>query len=166
MTAPYHVHAGGGFVAIPCPVKLTSTAPTNTIAVGDLVGIESGYAVPAHAFTWDTDTATTQTAFAAAFRGVSNSRSRAGVAFATDPRDQAITVNDDSDAEYRGYLLAAAQLDIGSYVGPAKNASANLLTQSLIGGLTKARSIGIVSRRMTASGTVVFYKLINTPAQR
>ncbi len=154
-------HVGGKLVVSPVPVKLTAGAPTSNIAVGDFLGMEVGYAVPAQAFTWDTDTATTQTAFAAAFCGISSQRSRAGVLVAVDPRDQKVTVCEEH-IEYQGYLQSAAQLGIGTYVGLAKNASSNHLTQELVSVPTKARAIGSVSRRMSASGTIVYFKPLVT----
>jgi hypothetical protein len=48
--------------------------------VGDLVALSSGSAISALDFPWDTNLATTQTAFASAFLGVSGQLKRADIA--------------------------------------------------------------------------------------
>lgn len=140
-------------------VALTSTVPTNDIAQGDAVAIVTGKAVPANKFTWGTDLATTQTAFAAAFFGVSESRSRAAT---TDARDLRIAVNMDGTYEFD---CTSADYTVGQYVGLAKDTGNNLLSAKVEACTTKARAIGVVVLAGT-SLTTVQVRLINTAIKR
>lgn len=154
-----HIHRSGPVDQIYVPVKLTSTVPTNTIQVGDLVALESNKAVPASVFTWDTDLATTQTAFAVAFLGVSASRSRAAT---TDPRDLEIAVDADGTIEMDA---TSATYTVNQFVGPAKD-TGNALKNTVVGVATKALSIGVVVKDSGANATRVLVRLHNTPVSR
>lgn len=136
-------------------VKLTSTVPTNDINSGDFVASVSDKVVPAAAFAWTTDLATTQTAFAVAFLGASESRSRAA---STDSRDLRVAVNMDGTYEAD---CASATFTVGQFVGPAKAAGNALLSSTVIGVATRALAIGVVVEAGTAL-TKVKFRLINT----
>jgi hypothetical protein len=141
------------------PVTLTGAVPTNTIVSGDLVALVSNKAVPVTAFTWTTDLATTQTAFAVAFLGMSTGRSRAAT---TDPRDLELPVQMDGTIEMD---CSSASYTIGQYVGPIK-ASGNALLNTVAGVATKALAVGVVVKDSGASATKVMVRLLNTPVKK
>ena len=136
-------------------VALTSTVPTSTIEQGDAVAYVSDKAVPASAFTWTTDLATTQTAFVVAFLGISESRSRAAT---TDTRDLRINVNMDGTYEFD---CTSASYTVGQFVGLAKDTGNNLLSSQVVGVATKALAIGVVVEAGTTV-TKVKVRLLNT----
>jgi hypothetical protein len=140
-------------------VALTSTVPTSTIEIGDAVAYVSSKAVPASAFTWTTDLATTQTAFAVAFLGISESRSRAGV---SDTRDLRIAVNMDGTYEAD---CTSASYTVGQFVGLAKDTGNNLLSAKVEGVASKARAIGVVVEAGTTV-TKVKIRLLNTLSKK
>ena len=148
-----HIHRSGPVWSEDIPVALTSTVPSFTIQVGDLVANQSG-ATPAASFTWDTDLATTQTAFAAAFLGVAASRSRAA---STDARDLSVLVDQTGVIECD---CTSANYTVGQLVGPAKD-TGNNLKQAVVGVATKALAIGRVLEAGT-SLTRVKIALLNT----
>lgn len=141
-------------------VALTSTVPTNDINAGDAVAIVAGFAVPAKAFTWTTDLATTQANFVAAFFGMSEWRSRAAT---TDARDLRIAVN--MDGTYEVDCTSATYVP-GQLVGLAKDTGNNLLSSKVEAvANTKNRAIGVV----VVGGTTVTsiqIRLINTAIKR
>lgn len=147
-----HIHRTGPVDQITVPVALTSSVPTRNIAIGDLVAMVSGFAVPAQNFTWTTDEATTQTNFAAAFIGMSNSRSRAST---TDTRDLEIGVS--MGGEYEMDAVSATY-NVGDYVGC--NSAASALLQQVEVVPTKARAIGIVVRKEATATTRILVRLI------
>lgn len=154
-----HIHRSGPVDQTYAPVKLTSSVPTNTINIGDLVAIESNKAVPAASFTWDTDLATTQTAFAAAFLGLSASRSRAST---TDSRDLEIAVDMDGNVEFD---CVSGSYTIGQYIGCAKDTGDNL-KQTVTGVASKTLAIAVVVKDSGANATRVTARLLNTPVKR
>lgn len=126
-----HKHIGAFPDMSQVPVKLTSTIPTNTISPGDLVAQVSGYALKASDWTWDTNLATTQAAFALAFIGLSAGRSRAA---STDARDLNIPVLKDGDELCD---VTSGNYTFGQYLGPAKD-TGNNLKNTLVGVATKS----------------------------
>jgi hypothetical protein len=154
-----HIHRTGPVDPATILVKVTSSVPTNAIEVGDLLAIESGFAVPSTAFTWSTDLATTRTNFAAAFLGLSDSRSRQGV---TDTRDLEVMFEMDGNIEFD---CASAAYVVGDYLAPAK-AAGNALVKTVEKVATKATAIAIVVKSTVGSQTRVLARLINTPPKR
>jgi hypothetical protein len=136
----------------------TSPTPTNTIQSGDFVANVSDKAVPASAFTWTTDLATTQTNFAASFLGASESRSLPEA----DIRGMRVAVNMDGTYEVD---CTSANYTVGQYVGLAKDTGNNLLSSKVEACTTKVRAIGVVLEAGT-SLTRVKIRLINTAIKR
>ena len=153
-----HIHRKGPIDPIQVDVKLTSDVPTNTINIGDLVALESFKAVPAQNFTWDTDEATTQENFAAAFAGVSCSRSRAGV---TDTRDLEIQVATDGYIEFD---CVSDNYDLGEYLGCDSAASLLKQTVKVVG--SKDVAVAVVIEKAPAASTRVLGRLVNTIPKR
>lgn len=147
-----HIHRTGPVDQITVPVKLTGSVPTSTIQPGDLVAMVSGFAVPATAFTWTTDEATTQTNFAAVFVGMSNSRS---IAATTDARQLEIGVTMAGEIEMDA---VSATYNVGDYVGC--NSAASALLQQVKAVATKARAIGMVVRKEATATTRILVRLI------
>ena len=153
-----HIHRKGPIDPIQVDVKLSSGVPANTINIGDLVALESFAAVPAQNFTWDTDEATTQTNFAAAFAGMSTSRSRAST---TDTRDLQITVDTD------GYIemdCVSDNYDLGEYVGPDSESSQLKQTVKVVS--AKSKAVAVVIEKAPAASTRVLCRLVNTIPKR
>lgn len=147
-----HIHRTGPVDPIYAPVKLTNGVPTSTIQPGDLIAMVSGFAVKAADFTWTTDEATTQTNFATAFTGMSNSRSRAST---TDSRDLIIGVTTGGEIEMDA---VSATYNINDYVGCDSAASALKNTVKAVA--TKARAIGIVVRKEASATTRILVRLL------
>ncbi len=154
-----HIHRRGLLTPIHgVRVKLTSSVPTNDIEVGDLVGQESDYAVPAHLFTWDTNEATTRVAFAAAFLGVSADRSRAAT---TDARDLEIQVNTDG---YYELEVVSGTYELGAKIGPEK-AAGNALLQKCKAVSAENEAVAVCVERGTTV-TRLLCALVNTVTKR
>ena len=131
-------------------------ATNKAIQVGDLCAIVSGNAVSAADFTWDTDLATTQENFAAAFLGVSGQLKRADIAKVYgNSNDNEIRV--DCSGIYQGTYTGSA-LVVGDFVGPSSSGSA-LLPQSLVKVASKDLAIGSVVEALAGTGTVKFQLL-------
>src|SRR6478609_5290425 len=143
-----HKHRAGPIAPVFLKVALTGSVPAYDIAIGDLIAQVSGKAVNAANWTWDTDLATTQAAFMAAFVGISASRSIAG---STDARDLEIQV--ETQGEFDVDLSASLTLNITQLLVPAKNASSNLLQNAFTTTSTASLGAAIVSRTMAAAGT-------------
>lgn len=154
-----NIHRTGPVEPITLPVKLTGAVPTNTIAAGDLLGMESNKAVPVTSFTWDTDLATTQTAFAAAFAGLAVGNSAAA---STDLRQVNVPAVQDGDVEFD---CASADYKIGEYIGPAK-AAGNALTNTMTKVASKTLAVAVVVKDSGASATRVTARLVNTTIKR
>ena len=94
------------------------------IEKSDLVFLDSDDVKPASSFTWDTDLATTQSAFAAVFMGVAHEQSADGD---TEP----ISVDLSPDAVYE-FDVASATYEVGDLLGPDKDGgNNNLMDQQL-----------------------------------
>jgi hypothetical protein len=143
-------------------VALTGTVPTNTIRTGDSVAAVNSALVPATAFTWTTDLATTQTNYAAAFAGIANGDS---VDASTDPRATNLLVTQDGDVEFPLTAAAVAALQVGSFIGHSK-AVGNALLQTVESCPTKVRSIGTVVKQVAIGDTTVLVRLNNTTVKR
>jgi hypothetical protein len=154
-----HIHRVGPTDLVYAPVTLSSSVPAATINQGDLVAMISNKVVAAASYTWTTDTATTQTNFAAAFVGMSTGRSRID---STDPLDLELPIQMDGTIEFDA---VSASYTIGQYLGCAKD-TGNNLKQTVEGVATKARAIAIVVKDSGASATKVLARLINTPVKR
>lgn len=156
-----HNHIYGPVELIATGVALTGVVPTNEILTGELVALAGGVAVPADAFTWNTDIATTQTNFAAALLGVSADNS-----LAASDNALSVEISVHTDGTFDADLLAAATVEIGNYLAPAKNPSSNSLVNELVVVATKARATHVVQQRETVATTKVKARLINTPHKR
>lgn len=93
------------------------------IAKGDMLFLDSGTVKPAASFTWDTNIATTQASFAAAFVGIAYTASANGE---TDP----VQVDVSSESVWE-FDMASATMLVGAPMGPAK-ASGNALENQKI----------------------------------
>lgn len=92
------------------------------IEAGDLVYLDGDDVKPASAFPWDTDLATTQAAFAAAFVGVAHQQSRAGE---TDD----ISVDLSPHAVYE-FDVNPAAYEVGDVLAPDESSN-TLMNQQL-----------------------------------
>ena len=92
------------------------------IEVGDLVFLDGDDAKPASDFTWTTDLATTQAAFAASFLGIAHQQSAAG-----DTDDVSVDVSPTSVYEFDA---ASATYELGDALG-SDELSSTLESQKL-----------------------------------
>jgi hypothetical protein len=93
-------------------------ATDKAVEVGDIVGLSSGTLVLASDTTWDTDLATTQTAFALLFIGASMQKKVDDEARVQgNGADNIINVGADGIWEFN---TASASYTVGQLVGPAK----------------------------------------------
>lgn len=153
-------HIRGQVEMIEMPVLLSAGVPIRTLSPGDFIynDVVSSvtYADGAVAFTWDTNLATTQAAFILLFAGVAAGRSRIANA---DVRDLNLLV------DTRGVFkvpCTSGQYTIGQFVGLAKNASTNNLTNNVVGVATRTLAVGRVVENTAAAATTVLIELINT----
>ena len=131
-------------------------ATDKAIQVGDLVALSSGSAISALDFTWDTNLATTQTAFASAFLGVSGQLKREDVALVYG-NSVANQIRVDCSGIYAGDYTGSALL-VGDFVGPT-SVSNVLQPQSLVKVASAALAIGRVVEALAGTGTVKFQLL-------
>lgn len=131
-------------------------ATDKAVQVGDLVALVSGSAVSASDFTWDTDLATTQENFVAAFLGISGQLKRDDVALVYG-NSVANEIRVDCSGIYEGTYTGGA-LTVGSFVGPT-SVSNVLQPQSLVEVASAARAIGRVVEAISGTGTVKFQLL-------
>lgn len=144
------------------------TAPVLTaqgVALGDIVGLSSGNVVRAEDTAWDTDLATTQTAFALLFLGVSMQRKTAAVARVDgNSEDNIIVVASDGIWEFDA---ASATFTVGQLVGPAKQSGNALESQKVVGVASEAYALGRVAEAGTSITRVKVKLLSKTfPASR
>lgn len=92
------------------------------IEAGDLVWLDSGEVKPAADFEWDTNLATTQAAFAAAFLGVAQEPSPEG-------ESTPISVDISPSSVYE-FVAASAAYALGAPLGPDESSS-TLMNQQL-----------------------------------
>lgn len=139
---------------------VTIAVPTATvIEVNDLIATNSSTEVPYPASdqAWDTDLATTQTAFATRFLGVAAKYSRNGD---IDP----IVVNTNGVFEFE---CAAAQFKLGDLVGPAKQSGNALERRKVVAVGSEALAIGRVAKRSPgANVTKVLVQLMTEVMKR
>jgi len=131
------------------------TAPvtiTDLIELGDIVGLASGQVKNAEDTTWDTNIATTQTAFAKLFLGVAMEDSQVG-------ETAEILVKTEGVFEF---ICAAAQFEVGDLVGPAKQTGDLMENQTVVAVATIGLAIGRVAKDYAANTTSVLVKLMST----
>lgn len=130
------------------PVKAT-IATAKAVDAGDLVGMSSGTLVKASDTAWDTNLATTQTAFALLFLGVA-AQTKTSTTVARvfgNSEDNVIMV---SSAGVYEFDCASATFEVGDLVGPAKDTGNALLDDKVVGVASEAYAIGRVVERGTS----------------
>ncbi len=157
-----HIHRTGLVIPKQYPVKKTAGVKVNDIPVGSLCALESNsgamQVVPATAFTWNTDIATTQADFAAAFLGLSSGQSDKDAPL--DTRDEHILITQDGECEFD---CSSATYQPGTYLAPIK-AAGNALLNTVAATATKNNAIAVVSELVT--GTRVRGYLLKTVPKR
>lgn len=119
------------------------------VAVGDLCGLSSGNVVRASDETWNTDLATTQTAFVTKFLGVSGQQKDANLARVFgNASDNLIRIDAGGIFEFD---CASANFAIGDLVGCAKQTGNALENQKVVAVGSEALAIG----RVTEAGTSI-----------
>lgn len=144
---------------------IAPVATAQAVAVGDIVGLSSGNTVRAEDTTWDTNTATTQAAFALLFLGVSGQRKTAAVA-RVDGNGEDNRIRIDADGIWE-FDCASATFAVGDLVGPAKQTGNALESQKVVAVATENLAIGRVAEA-GASVTRVKVKILSVkmPAGR
>jgi len=109
-------------------IHTVPVASSTAIKVGDLVWLDTatGQCKPANAFTWTTDLATTQAAFAAKFLGVAVSQH-----FAGDSADTAIEVDTSPMSLWQTGCVASA-FQVGDMLAPAQDGGNSLLSNTVL----------------------------------
>ena len=122
------------------------------VAVGDICGLSSGNTIRAQDETWDTNLATTQTAFALKFLGVSGQQKDATVARVFgNSTDNLIRIDTTGVFEFD---CASATFAIGDFIGPAKQTGNLLESQKVVSVASEALAIGRVSEAVTSATRV------------
>lgn len=116
------------------------------IEAGDLVWLDTDDAKPATDFTWTTDLATTQGAFAAAFLGVAHQSSAAG-----ETDDISVDVSPLSVYEFD---VESGTFELGDLIGPS-HASDGLLSQTLASVGSAAVAIARAAEYKAAASTTL-----------
>ena len=137
-------HRHGEQLLVKCAVDSTTV-----IEVGDMVWLDTDDVKPASDFTWNTDLATTQAAFAAAFVGVAQEASASG-----DTDEVSVDVS-----PLAVYEMAAASstYEIGDTVGPDQSGTGSTaaLMDQQVESAVAASSIARCVKRRTSAGTTV-----------
>lgn len=145
----------------PNPVETKAVPTATVIERGDLIATKAasdpGDPYSAADQAWDTDLATTQTAFALRFLGVALDRSRSGD---VDP----IRAN---TSGVHKFSCASAAWELGALVGPAKQSGNLLENQKVASVATEALAIGRIAKRYGSAVTEVevevFSRLMKGP---
>lgn len=135
---------------------IAPVATAKAVAVGDLVALSSGSVISALDFTWDTNLATTQTAFALALLGVSGQSKvadKASVYGNSTANEIRVDCSGIFEATYTGTALL-----VGDFVGPTSVANV-LQPQSLVKVATLALAVGTVVEAIDGTGTIKFQLL-------
>jgi hypothetical protein len=127
-------------------------AGSKRVALYDLVYLDP-MVCRASELAWDTDEATTQAAFAAAFLGLS-------VASVTDesPADAHFPVVRRGEVEMP---CVSDTYAIGDYLAVASNGASSLLNQSVKKAASRSASIGVVTKHYGAATTKVRFRLLS-----
>ena len=129
------------------------------VAIGDIVGLDSGSVIRAEDEAWDTDLLTTQQNFILKYLGVSGQLKESGKdRVFGNSTDNLIRV--DTSAVF-SFPCAAHSYGIGDYVGPAKAVGNALLSQEVAPVADETAAIGQVTQA-TVSGTSVLVRLLST----
>ena len=148
----------GDVNAIPAPFTTGSV-----FALGEVCALVSNKAIPASAFTWDTDLATTRTNFVAALLGVSlqqhlSTTSGSVYGNGTDNRIMLGTTG-----EY-WFAVSGTAAAFGDWVCLAKNPSSNALLPATVEKVTtEATAIGRCVEVVSASLVIVRLKQVVIP---
>ena len=137
-------HRHGPQLLIKCAVDSATV-----IEVGDLVWLDTDDVKPATSFTWDTNLATTQAAFAATFLGVAQEASASG-------STGEISVDVSPLAVYE-LDAASSTYEIGDPLGPdqtGSGSSATMMDQQLESAVPASAVARCVKRRATAGTSV------------
>lgn len=138
--------------------KVVPIATAQAVADGDIVGMAAGTMVRAEDTAWNTDLATTQTAFALLFLGTSMQDKVVGTARVYgNSEDNRIGVSVGGVWEFD---CASASFAVGDLVGPAKQSGNLLESQKVVAVATEALAIGRVERAVT-SGVRVRVQLLS-----
>jgi hypothetical protein len=135
-------------------------ATAKTCNGGDLVGISSNTLVKASDTAWDTNLATTQTAFAALFLGIVTQHH-------TDSTKARVWGNSEDNkiqVATGGFWemdCASATFTIGQYIGAAKDTGNALLDNKVVGVSGASLAIGVVCEYQP-SVTRVKFRLLST----
>jgi hypothetical protein len=133
-------------------------ATASAIEVGDILGYTSGNVYPAKDETWDTNLATTQTAFATKFLGLSGQKKLASeVRVHGNSTDNIIRVDCSGVFEFDA---VNATYVIGDFIGPAKDTGNALLRDTVAKVSGVALAIGRVIENTT--GTKIKVQLLST----
>ena len=127
---------------------IATVATAQAVAVGDICAMTSNTITRAADETWDTNLATTQTAFVLKFLGVSGQQKDATVARVFgNATDNVIRI--DAGGVFQ-FDCASATFEVGDLVGCAKQTGNLLESQKVVGVATEALAIGRVVERGTS----------------
>ena len=136
-------------------LRLFAVDSGTVIARGDMLFLDTDDVKPASSFTWDTNIATTQTAFAVKFAGVAAEAHAAGVA--------GVISVDVSPLSVWEMDQASATAEVGGPLAPAKQSGNALENQKLVAAAASA-SIGRVHTRLASANTRVLATLASAYA--
>lgn len=129
------------------------------VAIGDIVGLDTGSVIRAEDEAWDTDLATTQGNFILKYLGVSGQLKDSGKARVFgNSTDNIIRI--DTSAVFEFPCDSASYL-VGDYVGPAKATGNALLSQQVAKVADATLAIGQVTEA-AASASSVKVRLLST----
>ncbi len=141
MAAPRYMHGD-------TRPRSVAVATAQAIGIGDVISLISNTALRGADVTWDTDTATTQTAQSAGFVGISVQQKTANVARVFgNAEDNVLVVASGGVWEFD---CASATFEFGDRVGLAKQSGNLLESQKVVGVATDLLMIGRVAKRGTS----------------
>ena len=136
-------------------IRMVPCATAKAVDDGDIVGIAANTMVKASDTAWDTNLATTQTAFALLFVGIAVHTKAAGTARPYgNSQDNLVGVDIGGVTEWE-FDAVADTYNVGDYVGPAKQSGNALEDQKVAKVASEALAIGKVTRATAASATRV-----------